>query len=96
MLEHILFAVILNKEELDIPRNDLSSTTLQNVINIVLGIVASVALLIITIAGFKYVMSQGNPDEVAKAKNQIIYALVGLVITMAAFGITTFIYSRIQ
>lgn len=89
-------AFIFGQDNISVPKNDLSGSTLQNVINIVLAIAASVALLLITIAGFKYVMSQGNPDEVAQAKNQIIYALVGLVITMAAFGITTFIYARIQ
>ena len=40
--------------------------------------------------------SQGSPDKVKKARNAIIYALVGLVIALLAFAITTFILSALN
>jgi ABC-type maltose transport system permease subunit len=89
--------VIINSNQVEnLPKNNLGSSTLQNVTNILLGIIAGISLLIITIAGFKYVMSQGNPDEVAKAKNTIIYALVGLILSLFAFAITAFIFARLK
>lgn len=57
----------------------------------VIGVVASVSLLIITIAALKYATSRGDAQAVAQAKNAIIYALVGLVVCIAAFAIVTFV-----
>jgi uncharacterized membrane protein YjfL (UPF0719 family) len=39
----------------------------------------------------KFVLSRGNPDAVAKARNTIIYAAVGLVISMLSFAIVRFV-----
>lgn len=64
---------------------------LNTILNIVFGITGAIALLIITIAGFHYVLSQGNPNEVAKSKNAIIYAAVGLVISVLAIAIVNFV-----
>ncbi|MGF7229098.1 MAG: pilin [Candidatus Saccharibacteria bacterium] len=58
---------------------------------IVFGISGAIALLIIVIAGFQYVTSQGNPQSVAKAKNAIIYAGVGLVVLILANAIVAFV-----
>lgn len=64
---------------------------IENVVKIVLGITGAIALLIITIAGFQYITSRGNPQTVATAKNAIIYAGVGLVISALAFVIVAFV-----
>lgn len=58
---------------------------------IVRGIAGAIALLVIVIAGIKYITSQGNPQEVAKAKNAIIYAGVGLVVLLLADAIVAFV-----
>lgn len=59
-------------------------------LTVAFSITGAIALLIITLAGFKYITTQGNPQEVAKAKNAIIYALVGLVISILAVAIVQF------
>jgi len=55
----------------------------------------AVAVFIITLAGFKYVTSGGNPENVAKAKGTIIYAAVGLVVSLIAFSIVTFVVKNL-
>lgn len=64
---------------------------LQTILNVVLAITGAIAVLIIVLAGFRYVISQGSPDQVAQARNAIIYSLVGLVIIMVAFAIVNFV-----
>lgn len=64
---------------------------LQVIINTVLAITGAIAVLIIVLAGFRYIVSQGNPSEIATAKNAIIYSLVGLVVIMFAFAIVNFV-----
>ena len=63
----------------------------DNILGIVFSITASIALLMIVIGGFRYILSRGDPNGMAQAKNTIIYALVGLFITMAAYAIVTFV-----
>lgn len=64
---------------------------LQIILNTVFAITGAIAVLIIVLAGFRYIISQGNPSEVTTAKNAIIYALVGLVVIMFAFAIVNFV-----
>lgn len=77
-----------------LPHTAASSGTLKTILNIVFGIVGGLSLLFVTIGGFRYVVSQGDPQAIGKAKNTIIYALVGLVIAIAAQAIVTFVIGR--
>ncbi len=64
---------------------------LQGALQIAFGILGAIAVLIIVIAAMQYVISAGDPQKVAKAKDSIIYALVGLVVAILAFAIVTFV-----
>lgn len=72
-----------------------NDTTIPNLLKLVFGVAGAVAVLIVTIAGLKYVTSQGNPQETAKAKDTIIYAIIGLVVCIFAFGIVGFVAERL-
>ncbi len=48
--------------------------------NYLLGLIGALAVLAIIISGIQYVVSQGNPDAVKKAKSRIVNAVVGLVL----------------
>lgn len=52
------------------------------------------AVIVIIIAGLQYVIADADSAKVKKAKNAIIYAVVGLVIVLSAFVITSFIAGR--
>ncbi|HSX05974.1 MAG TPA: hypothetical protein VLF69_05890 [Candidatus Saccharimonadales bacterium] len=77
----------------------LPQTTTTNTIPTALGIIfaftASISVLIIVIAGFRYILAHGDPNGTAQAKSTIVYALVGLVVTMAAYSIVTFVVKGI-
>lgn len=75
--------------------NGVTADTVAHVMQIILGVAGGAALLIITIAGLQYVLSRGNPQETARAKNTILYALVGLLVSMGAFMIVTFVVGRL-
>lgn len=64
---------------------------LQAIFNTVLAVTAAIAVLIIVLAGFRYILSQGDPNQVSQAKNAILYALVGLVVIAFAFAIVNFV-----
>lgn len=49
------------------------------------GVVTAVAsVLAIMVGGFKYIISAGDPSNVNSAKNTIMYAIIGLVISIIA------------
>ncbi len=68
----------------------------QVMLGIVFTIIGALSLLMFTVGGFRYVASQGDPQATAKAKGTLIYALVGLLVSMSAIAIVTFVLERIS
>lgn len=71
--------------------NNADGGHLMAIVNTVLAITGAIAVLIIVLAGFRYIVSQGNPGELATARNAIIYSAVGLVVIIVAFAIVNFV-----
>lgn len=90
MQHFIRFFAQLNAKPLPGP-DIVSSTKITDLINIALSIIGSVAVLIIVIAGIRYIISRGDGNSVAQAKNAILYAVIGLVITLLAGVIVNFV-----
>ena len=69
--------------------------TLQVIINVALGLIGFVAVVMIIFGGVQYTTSSGDATKVTKAKNTILYGVVGLVIALLAFAIVNFILDNI-
>jgi hypothetical protein len=54
-----------------------------------------VAVLMIMIGGFTYIMSSGDPQKISAAKNTIIYAIIGLIVAVSAQLIIKFVLQSI-
>lgn len=67
---------------------------LAGILGIVYFVAGVVAVVVIIIAGFMFVTAAGDPTTVTKAKNAILYAVVGLVVVALAFVITQFVMGR--
>jgi glucose uptake protein GlcU len=63
-------------------------TTLSNVMLFVVG---ALSVIMIIIGGFRYVVSGGDSANITTAKNTILYAVIGLVISMLAYAIINFV-----
>ncbi len=70
-----------------LPKAGLDSKLVIVIFNVIFGILAGIAFISVVYGGFKYVISQGEPDKLGKAKDIIMYSLIGLVIAFSAFGI---------
>lgn len=66
----------------------------DTIINVALGVIGLVAVVMIIFGGFFYVTSQGNPENVKKGKNTIMYGVIGLVVALLAFAIVNFVLSE--
>lgn len=85
----------IQETDLKIPKNSLSQPTIANGMRIFFGIAGAVAILIIAIGAFRYVISRGDAGAIKKSKETILYAAAGLVVTMAAYGIVTYVVNNI-
>lgn len=65
------------------------------IVNIVFSLAGALALLFVVIGGVRYILSQGDPNAASQAKNTILYAVVGLVITVLAYAIVRFVVNNI-
>ncbi len=68
---------------------------LQLIINVALGVIGFVAVVMIIVGGVQYTTSSGDTAKVTKAKNTILYGVVGLVIALLAFAIVNFILTNV-
>ena len=88
-------AVALSASDVNVP--DLSANVVvQNVLNIAYFLMAIIAVIVIIVSGITYATSGGNAASVTKAKNQILYAVIGIVVVITAYAITNFILSRFK
>jgi uncharacterized membrane protein YidH (DUF202 family) len=71
------------------------TTQFQSALQVVFIIMGAIAVLIITIAALQYVISAGDPQKVGRAKDTIIYALIGLVVAILAFAIVSFVLNGV-
>lgn len=69
---------------------------LITVVNILSIIGATIAVIMIIIAGIRFVTSSGDSGSTATARNTIIYAVVGLVIIALSQLIVRFVVERVS
>ncbi len=67
--------------------------TLSNIVNSVLYVAGIIAVVMLIIGGIRFMVSRGDKDKVQKAKNTVIYAIIGLVLVIFSYAIVNFIVS---
>ena len=70
-------------------------TTITNIISAVIGVLGIVAVIVIIIGGINYMTSSGDAGKVKKAKDTILYGVIGLVICVLAFALVNFVILNI-
>jgi hypothetical protein len=64
-------------------------------INLLLFAVGVIAVIVIVISAVRFVNSGGDTQQVSKAKDAIIYALVSIVVATSAFVIVNFVLAQL-
>ena len=75
--------------------DDLGAT-IGRIISSVIGILGLACVIIIIIGGVQYMTSSGDSGKVKKAKDTILYGVIGMVICVLAFAITQFVIGAIN
>ena len=68
---------------------------LTAVLNAIIGMLGLVAVVVIIIGGVTYMTSAGDAGKVKKAKDTILYGVIGLIVVALAFAIVNFVIGNI-
>ncbi len=67
------------------------ATIIKTVTNTLIFFIGAISVIVIIIAGLRYVVSGGNAASVQGAKNTLLYAIIGLVVSISAFAIVNYV-----
>ena len=65
------------------------------VIKTFLGLLGVIFVVLIVIAGFKWMTAEGDEEKIKKATATISNAAIGLIIVIAAYAITYFVFKSL-
>ena len=80
----------------ELPNHNFGYSKVQNVFNTAYAFAGLVAVAFIIYGAVTYVTSAGNAAKIQKAKNAILWAVVGLIVVLLAAAITWFVISNIN
>lgn len=66
-----------------------------NILNGIIAVSGLVAVIFVIVGGVQYMTSAGDAGKLKKAKDTIIYAVIGLIICVLAFAIVNFVIKNI-
>ncbi len=84
----------INPSELNIPKASPSSAS--DIFNLIFIVVGATTVIVMVIAGISFILSRGEPQKAARARNAIIYAAIGLIIALLAFSVVKFFVGTIK
>jgi len=68
---------------------------LTRAINVLSFVIAIIAVIVIIVAGIRFMLSQGEPQKITSARNTIIYAGVGLAVAALAQAIVQLVLNKL-
>lgn len=70
--------------------------TIIDIVNVILTLVGVVAAIYLVLGGVRYVLSEGEESQARKAKNTIIYAVIGIIVIGLSAAIVNFVIGTVQ
>ena len=87
---------VLSKVKERLPKVGNGGTTglLISVLKYIFMLIGIVSVIMIIYSGLQLVISAGDTAKVTKAKNTIIYSVIGLAVAILAYAIVNFVVVR--
>jgi hypothetical protein len=71
--------------------NATANTIIGRVINAILGVIGSLALLMFVYGGITWMTSSGAPEKVKKGRDIIVWSVIGLAIIFFSYALVNFV-----
>lgn len=69
------------------------SGVFKRITDVALFLVGAISVLMLILGGIRYVLSGGEAGKVESAKNTILYAVIGVVVSILAYAVVNFVVS---
>ena len=69
---------------------------IKNIISLLLFVLGVICVIVIIVAGIQYAVAGGDSNQITKAKNSILYAIIGLVVALLAYAIVNFVIQQFR
>ena len=83
-------AADLDKYGTDVP------ALVGNIIGTALSLVSVIFFILAVYGGFRMMLARGKDDEFSKGKDILIHAVIGLIIILASYAITSFMFNSVK
>lgn len=71
-------------------QGDDINVSFKLITDVLLFIVGAISVIMLIVGGIRYTVSGGDSGQITSAKNTILYAIVGIVISILAYAIVNF------
>lgn len=78
-----------------IPKVSLGENAIQQILSATFLFIGGFAVLFILIGAVWYAISSGDQSRLSKAKDTILYSVIGLIVSISAFAIVQFVIGRL-
>lgn len=85
----------IDADAIGVPKVNLTQNTLGDIFSAALVFVGGMCVLFMLVGAARYVTANGDAKQTTTAKNTILYALIGMVISSMAFIIVQFVLGRL-
>ena len=82
---------LLHPEKSEVEVTIIPGTDMRDITNYLFGILLATAVIFFIIAGFNFVTAQGDPEKVKRARDFVLWAIIGLLVAFVSVGLVNFI-----
>lgn len=68
-------------------KDDDANALIKTLVNVLLFLVGAISTIMLIVGGIMYATSTGDSGRITKAKNTIMYSIVGLVVAFLSYAI---------
>jgi hypothetical protein len=70
-------------------------TSFRKITNVIIFIVGAAAVIMVIVGGLMYVFSGGTGENTKRAKDTVLFAIIGLVVAILSYAIVNFVIARV-
>lgn len=80
----------LNPSDFSLPNVQLNQANIQGILSTTFLVIGGLSILFLIIGAIGYIISNGDQGKIKQAKNTLLYAIIGIIVSTMAFAIVQF------
>ena len=94
-MKDLITKYAIGTELKDVAEDNTLEADVKTILSTIIGVLGFVCVVVMIIGGVNYMTSSGDTGKVKKAKDTILYGLIGLIVCVLAFALVQFVIGTI-